>query len=205
MPVKVSDEKEYPVIERDIDESPWSDLYGAPFYFCDDTKARWRKLVKEMIADSEHTPDTPTLSLQERHLVFVYGSLKKNNENHQMLDGSLFLGRAWTKLKSFVMIHNHFPAVLMETGPDKKAIEGELYEVDIPTLKDLDCLEANGVLYKRRRVHVETDLGKSFHCWMYFGIAGVFSKEASPKCNSFVRNKTGVAYYSYQPRLKKAA
>jgi gamma-glutamylcyclotransferase (GGCT)/AIG2-like uncharacterized protein YtfP len=96
----------------------------------------------------------------ERHLVFVYGTLKRGHGNHHWLAEAVFLGT--TTLRG---------AVLHDLGPFPMAIEGEgtvwgeVYGVDEPGLARLDRLEGCPRLYRRcRRV-----LADGRKAWVYLG------------------------------------
>jgi len=101
------------------------------------------------------------------HLVFVYGSLKRNQGNHSLLSGSDYLGDFDTREPVFDMIGlGYFPAVL--NGGDSY-IRGELYEVDDDTLERLDCLEGHPRFYERQQTGVaDTTTGLDSHvAWIY--------------------------------------
>jgi gamma-glutamylaminecyclotransferase len=73
------------------------------------------------------------------HRVFVYGSLKRGFENHDLLGAAVFTGKAITAA-SFRMMDGPYP-VLRESGAGRFRVSGELYEVDDRTLAALDDLE----------------------------------------------------------------
>lgn len=100
-----------------------------------------------------------------KHLVFVYGSLKKGFRNHKILENSKFLEETRTKERVFDMqSFNVFPAVYKTNDPDNGySIEGELYRVDKLTMDRLDKLESNGHLYQREQVR----LANGQIAWMY--------------------------------------
>ena len=102
------------------------------------------------------------------HLVFVYGSLKKNFINHKVLDGAKFIGAGITLSTSFEMFSlGSFPAVVHGRG--RYAICGELYKVNAECLRRIDYLESNGTLYTRQEkaiVNINRD-GRIEDAWMY--------------------------------------
>lgn len=86
----------------------------------------------------------------KKTLVFVYGSLKRNEYNHGFMTNSNFLGKALTKNK-FFMFDVGFPYLVEpELIPEishllPSMVLGEVYEIDYPTFRNLDILE--GVSY----------------------------------------------------------
>jgi gamma-glutamylcyclotransferase (GGCT)/AIG2-like uncharacterized protein YtfP len=96
----------------------------------------------------------------ERHLVFVYGTLKRGHGNHHWLAEAVFLGES--------SLHD---AVLHDLGPFPMAIEGdgavqgEVYAVDDAGLARLDRLEGTPRLYGR---HHRT-LADGRRAWVYLG------------------------------------
>jgi gamma-glutamylaminecyclotransferase len=143
------------------------------------------QLMQELSNDSEflawcdeHTQEAMEMMLSmsdaeveamypSKHMVFVYGSLKRGFGNHRFLEHSTFIGTAVTVQHNFCMhpLHGSFPAVTI--GPDDSySITGELYEIDNQTLKQIDMLESNGVLYTRQLVSVYngTDVVEA---WIY--------------------------------------
>jgi gamma-glutamylaminecyclotransferase len=102
-----------------------------------------------------------------RHLVFVYGSLKRGFRNHCMLEGSRFIGDAHT-LETFRMhsMGGAFPAVVPDE--DGAAIEGEVYSVDDEGLARLDRLEGYPRHYDRKQVKVDLGVGRHKKAWIYF-------------------------------------
>lgn len=94
---------------------------------------------------------------EQKHKVFVYGSLKKGFRNDFFLDTAQFLGVSTTKESNYKMISlGHFPAVYKdeESGGN---INGELYLIDSETLNELDYLESNGVLYEREEILLQNN------------------------------------------------
>ncbi len=96
----------------------------------------------------------------ERHLVFVYGTLKRGQGNHHWLEGAVFLGEA-----------SLTGAVLHDLGPFPMAIEGdgtvhgEVYGVNEAGLARLDRLEGCPRLYARRPMA----LADGRRAWVYLG------------------------------------
>jgi len=91
----------------------------------------------------------------EKHLVFVYGTLKCKFRNHFLIKQENFIGKAQTADNKWSMI------AMTSTSSGKQCpgiikgasyISGELYEVRSETLEKLDALEKNGVRYQREEV-----------------------------------------------------
>jgi len=100
-----------------------------------------------------------------KHLVFVYGTLKKGFGNHYLLKDAKFLGKARTE-KKYKMTANGIPFV-----SKKEAIShiiGEVYEVGDEILRKLDFLEDHPNWYKREKVKVILENGRKLDVWLYF-------------------------------------
>jgi gamma-glutamylaminecyclotransferase len=91
--------------------------------------------------------------------VFVYGTLKKNFNNHYLLERSKFEGKA--TISGFKMVDlGAFPGAVRTE--DQSVIHGEVYSISLDTLKRLDQLEGHPDFYKRERV--STKYGQA---WVY--------------------------------------
>lgn len=97
--------------------------------------------------------------------IFVYGTLKRGDPNHQRLKGSEYVCTTRTK-ESYAMLDlGPFPGVLKaECSPQLQAspIHGEVYHINSQTLEALDSYE--GEWYFREEVQLE---GR-FTALMYF-------------------------------------
>jgi len=103
--------------------------------------------------------------------VFVYGSLLKGLHNHRLLESSNFIKRASTRDTAYLLVDsgNTYPFALAapdggQTAEPPVALLGELYEVDMPTLRSLDELEGHPYIYRRHEVALE---GESECAWLY--------------------------------------
>lgn len=96
--------------------------------------------------------------------VFVYGSLRRGFHNHHFLAAATFLGTASTSRIFDLWSLGAFPAV---TQPGQFHVTGEVYDVDRDTLSELDLLEGDGVLYKRRRTDVSAGERGILRVWIY--------------------------------------
>lgn len=95
-----------------------------------------------------------------KHLVFVYGSLKTGFCNHHVLEDSdsTFLGEAKTADESFLMAsYGAYPAVFRTKANQGFSIAGEIFEVDNKGLERLDRLESNGRFYQREQIDIVLD------------------------------------------------
>lgn len=79
--------------------------------------------------------------------VFVYGTLKQGFGNHEILGDSKYLFSTKLNLKYAMIDTGSFPALV----PSNKThgIFGEVYDVSLETLEELDWLEGVPHLYKR--------------------------------------------------------
>lgn len=91
-----------------------------------------------------------------RHWVFVYGTLRRNHRHHDLLPSSTFIGdfRTGTAYPRVVSTA-YFGPVLLDIPGTGAPVCGEVYAVDDATLAALDKLENNdGVNYTRRAIKV---------------------------------------------------
>jgi gamma-glutamylcyclotransferase (GGCT)/AIG2-like uncharacterized protein YtfP len=115
----------------------------------------------------------PSDESPERFLVFVYGSLMKGYRNHRLLEAgnARYLGRAATSPRYTLVDLMVFPG-LLEVG--RTRVRGEVYEVDVPTLANLDRLEGHPRFYRRQHVSLaqsSRQLRREHHrakVWAYF-------------------------------------
>jgi gamma-glutamylcyclotransferase (GGCT)/AIG2-like uncharacterized protein YtfP len=103
-----------------------------------------------------------------RTTVFVYGSLKRDQPNHHWLAGATGLGEG--QLEGVQLFDlGPFPMAVLHAGggssPGSKALQGELYRVDAPTLERLDRLEGHPRLFERHWLR----LGDGRCAWVYLG------------------------------------
>jgi len=110
-----------------------------------------------MQADQDHN--------RERHLVFVYGTLRHGLPNHHFLTAARNLGPARTKQR-YALYLDDVPKVV----PDEAVavIQGELYLVDNYTLALLDDLEDHPFVYRREQVPVIMADDAETLAWLYF-------------------------------------
>lgn len=103
-----------------------------------------------------------------RFKLFVYGTLKKGFYNHFYLKNAKYLGKAKT-LHPYPLIapKRYYPYLVDKKGKGK-IVKGELYEVDIATLKRIDRLEEAPRYYKRDFIQIIDEKGKKHKAYTYF-------------------------------------
>lgn len=100
------------------------------------------------------------------HLLFVYGTLKQGFDNHNLIDGSYFVGTGRT-VRRFAMYKEIVPYVTKAEAISP--IHGELHRVHSSVLDMLDLFEGNPVWNCREQVEVVLDQDNStVIAWMYF-------------------------------------
>lgn len=115
-------------------------------------------------------------SNNEKHMVAVYGTLKRGRGNHRLLENSnvKYIGEYLTKKKYPMIQRGSIPFVghgFEFLGLDKEVghnIVVEVYEVDSKTLERLDALEGHPNWYYRDVVELQ---GYDYHnkaVGMYF-------------------------------------
>ena len=88
----------------------------------------------------------------ETRLVFVYGSLRKGFGLNPVLNSSEFVSDVQTKPKYTMYSVGAFPCI---TESGDTSIVGEIYKVDLATLRRLDMIEGVPQLYKKGIVEVD--------------------------------------------------
>jgi len=84
------------------------------------------------------------------HLLFVYGSLKRDQANHAQLGSARFVGLARTRPVFSLRTIDGYPAMV----PGQLSVRGELYRIATGDLKRLDEFEGTG--YRRQEIELET-------------------------------------------------
>ncbi|CAH0717119.1 unnamed protein product, partial [Brenthis ino] len=112
------------------------------------------------------------------HKVFVYGTLKRNEPNHNWLTNpengvGTFICEGRTKVKYPLIIGTKYniPFLLYKPGTGFN-VKGEIYEVDETMLEKLDILEDHPNFYIRETDEIVADKGccepETVKCWVYF-------------------------------------
>ena len=139
---------------------------------------------------------TTTKPLSKKHLVFVYGSLRRAHGNHALLRAHDAIPAGDASTLGYVL-HDlgAFPGA--RPGARTDSILGELYRVDREGLAALDHLEgvASG-FYERKRVRVfRRDDGpgpRVLHAWLYVLGDGYACDERHPviACGDWTAHRT---------------
>jgi gamma-glutamylaminecyclotransferase len=78
--------------------------------------------------------------------LFVYGTLRRGEPGHALLNGAPLLGEARTEPEFTLLDLGEYPAIV---AGGRTAIAGELYEVEEALLRELDRYEDVPELYLR--------------------------------------------------------
>lgn len=164
---------------------------------------------------TDWTTDWLKLKYKRLHLVFVYGSLKHGQRNHDVLKDSLFLGDAHTAQENYEMYNttNFYPVVFQAGKDDDKKrrnrIRGEVYAVTPTKMLELDQIEGNGYIFERKeRMVVLTDqtypttTGKHHpipQAWIYLGVRDELKNELTYQVPSLVEGD-GKGYCRWRPQ-----
>ena len=84
--------------------------------------------------------------------VFVYGSLLAGEESHALLRRATFVRSARTSPHFTLRDLGAFPAMFSE---GTHSVNGEVYEVDVAVLAELDRFEDHPRLYVRKTISLE--------------------------------------------------
>lgn len=89
---------------------------------------------------------------EKKHLLFVYGTLKRGYGNNARLADQKFLGTAVTAIGGYVMQDVGFPLLwLEEPDPGGHRARGEIFEVSDNALWQCDSLEGHPNMYRREK------------------------------------------------------
>ena len=102
--------------------------------------------------------------MENEHLVFVYGTLRQGNCNHQLMGAARCFGVGSTRDRFAMYIVSGYPYVT--AAEERYPIMGELYAVDGEMLKKLDKMEGHPHFYVRREIAVDVG-GEEHIAWMY--------------------------------------
>tara|TARA_R110002096_G_scaffold70258_1_gene168484 strand:+ start:85 stop:444 length:360 start_codon:yes stop_codon:yes gene_type:complete len=97
--------------------------------------------------------------------VFVYGTLKRNEGNNDLLGDSKYLGKYETEPRWGLVNLGAFPGMV----PSNKAVKGEVFLVDDDTMEVIDALEGVDYgLYRRSRIYIYCPTsGSKREVWTY--------------------------------------
>ncbi len=103
-----------------------------------------------------------------RFKLFVYGTLKRGLPNHFYLQNAKNLGKARSLFAYPLVAPKKIYPYLVDSKGEGKIVKGELYEVDLVTLKRIDRLEEVPRYYKRGYIDVADERGKRYRAYTYF-------------------------------------
>ena len=103
---------------------------------------------------NENSLQESEIGADDRHILFVYGSLMKGRYNHEAYMGrAVYLGRA--SIRGFALYDlGYFPGILHDSLDSR--VYGELYEVSGEDFERICQLEGNGFLYQCESVTART-------------------------------------------------
>ncbi|XP_017070424.1 putative gamma-glutamylcyclotransferase CG2811 [Drosophila eugracilis] len=123
------------------------------------------ELIKQMAGSAE--------CLRMAARVFVYGTLKRGEPNHQWLTKkengqAKYLGKGITAIKFPLVVGTRYniPFLLACPGVGNN-IEGEVYEVDQAMFSKLDELEDYPNYYDREEQTILVEENETTQCWLY--------------------------------------
>ena len=105
------------------------------------------------------------IKAQDKIPLFVYGTLRKGEKNNSLLENSKYLGLASTTDKYTLILDGGVPFLL---DIPYTYITGDLYEIDLQTLKNIDALEGHPELYKRKLIETVLPSGEKILASTYF-------------------------------------
>lgn len=169
-------------------------------------------LIRAKIEDNYFTPDMPMLYDKRRHLIFVYGTLKRGYLRHSLLKKPYYVGEGWTKFSHYHMEYtkgkNPFPVVTRRR--EGHAIHGEVFLVPPESIVCTDFYESNGMYYDRIRTPVEITNANNLKeplvmdCWVYVGRKDHWDehrgKQGLRSCDTMTRKKNGKKYFTFMKK-----
>jgi gamma-glutamylcyclotransferase (GGCT)/AIG2-like uncharacterized protein YtfP len=149
----------------------WKDILSlTPSRFVYTRKSKSGKMYVNRIGDW-HEKDGVFYSkpnvLDKKHLVAVYGTLRKGFGNHRLMSTANLLDSGST-VDQYAMIAEGIPYVRSEVREDGHNIAVEVYAVDDSELLDMDRLENHPNWYTRKQVPIHLDNGLVVNAWLYF-------------------------------------
>ena len=104
---------------------------------------------------------------QSNVLIFVYGSLKRGLALHEHLNGCTFFGCSATKPNYRLFDCGDYPG-MVPAATNGARILGEVYEVAVDCLANLDVVEAvDEGLFVRRNVELEDEFNRAVEAYFY--------------------------------------
>jgi gamma-glutamylcyclotransferase (GGCT)/AIG2-like uncharacterized protein YtfP len=87
--------------------------------------------------------------------IFVYGTLRDGQRNHQQLSEARFIGTGETVSHFTLRVDNLLP--YLDASNPLYPVRGEVYEVDSSGLRAIDHLEGHPRWYRRRVISIRLD------------------------------------------------
>lgn len=87
------------------------------------------------------------------HLLFVYGTLKQQQVNHEYLKSSCYMGNYITAEPDYGMLVGEVPYVYRKHNGNY--ISGEVYKINEEVLNFLDIFEENNHVYQRNLIAID--------------------------------------------------
>lgn len=110
--------------------------------------------------------------MELNNIIFVYGTLMAGYSNHSVIsrESHQFLGVGKTVNSYHMRYYGSAFPIVFEEGSPVAPVQGEIYRVLDETVKMLDRLESNGVMYQRKYTDISHPTRGYYQCEMYFGI-----------------------------------
>ena len=128
--------------------------------------SEWRELMsmREMqvycVKNNRCNEKKPCMKKYRRYKIFVYGTLKRGEHNHKLLECANFLG--CDSIKGYKLYDTPYGFPTIVKSDNDEIVEGEVYEVDISDYKRIELLEGytgdNTGLYSRDKVITKSGL-----------------------------------------------
>lgn len=90
----------------------------------------------------------------DKFLLFIYGTLKRDGQRHRAIQDQTFLGEATTKTGYQLLDLGSYPG-LIRVEQDGRKITGELWEIHNSRLPMLDQIEGAPRLYRLEPIEIE--------------------------------------------------
>jgi gamma-glutamylcyclotransferase (GGCT)/AIG2-like uncharacterized protein YtfP len=132
------------------------------------TEEEWQELERETEAEMaalEASDEVASTGPKGRHVLAVYGTLKRGFCNDRYLSGAMLIGYAKT-VDKYEMVDRGIPFVFDKAGVGLR-LHVEIYMVNTDELLHIDGLEGHPNWYKRSKVKCELDTGGTVNAWMY--------------------------------------
>ena len=141
-----------------------------------------------------------------KHLIFIYGTLKKGFPNHSLhMESAEKLGNYQTvENYPLVLIGERYVPCMINAPGEGKQIEGELYKVDDDCLRRIDALERIKKPDGYRRLKIKVRSVEKHNAVMLESYAYLISpKFAKDRRSDFLKIYRLDDAKKYKPRKKK--